>query len=45
MSFEYPVESTSINKAYPYFSDWVSSGGIENRDWFLYPDESKVIKN
>lgn len=32
--FDYPVEGTSINKAYNYFLVWAQSGGTQYKDWY-----------
>jgi LruC domain-containing protein len=34
-SFEYPIESTPINRAYLDFAIWASSGGSVKKDWYL----------
>lgn len=33
-SFVYPKEAVSIDKTYPSFVDWVTSGGTTNQDWY-----------
>lgn len=37
-------EKVDIKDAYPEYAEWVSSGGAENKDWYLHPDPEKVIK-
>jgi hypothetical protein len=32
-------EMVSINQHYPMFTDWVTSGGTKNQDWWKYPAE------
>ncbi len=32
--FNYPVEQTAINTAYPHFLDWAQSGGTNYADWY-----------
>jgi hypothetical protein len=32
-------EGILINEHYPYFTDWVTSGGEKNKDWWKYPVE------
>jgi len=39
----YPEEYTDISTAYPQFPEWVSSGGTQNRDWYLEPAEQFYI--
>ncbi len=33
-SFDYPVEYTPVNEAYLNFTNWATSGGSTNTDWF-----------
>lgn len=33
-SFDYPIEYTSVDEAYLFFSTWAISGGSSNADWF-----------
>ena len=42
-NFMVPIENTQIIFAYPQFSDWATSDGAQNKTWYLYPDESKVV--
>ncbi|CDS91498.1 conserved exported hypothetical protein [Sphingobacterium sp. PM2-P1-29] len=35
VSFKYPAEGQKIYDAYPLFKDWVTSGGIQNANWYL----------
>jgi LruC domain-containing protein len=30
-------EQVSINTHYPLFTEWVTSGGTQNQDWWQYP--------
>lgn len=41
--FRVPLEKVEIIDAYPQFKAWAESGGIQNRDWYKYPDESKTF--
>lgn len=34
LSFQYPLEGQNIRIAYPAFSEWVSSGGLTNQNWY-----------
>lgn len=36
--FLHPLSRVSIIKAYPEFSDWVSSGGDDNQSWYQAPN-------
>ena len=36
-TFTYPLEGTSINKAYLHFLEWAKSGGTSYTDWFSNP--------
>ena len=44
--FDFPNESTPINQAYLFFTNWATSGGNSNTDWYLdlpgYRDSSKI---
>lgn len=40
--YRIPKERVRIDAAYPRFSDWVTSRGANNTDWYLHPDESNV---
>ena len=40
--WEWPIERINIKDAYPKFADWVKD--VNNIDWYLYPDESKIVK-
>lgn len=40
--FRIPKERVRIDAAYPRFTDWVTSGGKNNEDWYLHPDEDNV---
>jgi len=33
-TFNYPIEKTDINLAYPHFGDWALSGGLSFLDWY-----------
>lgn len=35
ISFDYPEERQSIDKAYSRYSSWVSSGGENDADWYM----------
>lgn len=37
-------EKVDIKDAYPEYAKWVSSNGAENKDWYLHPDDEKVIQ-
>lgn len=37
-------EKEDIRVAYPEYEKWVTSGGAENKDWYLHPDGEKVIE-
>ena len=41
-----PTEKTPINESFIYFSDWATSGGQNNTDWFEdkpgYRDTAKL---
>ena len=38
----YPLESVSINDAYPQYQVWVSSNGNESKTWYAHPNKEKV---
>lgn len=40
---QYAEEYIDIGTAYPGFSKWVASGGVENRDWYLDPADKFLI--
>ncbi len=45
--FKYPTVANSIEQAYPYFSTWASSAGVNKKDWYKntgtgYRDNSKI---
>lgn len=42
VEFKYPLEKVPITTAYPDFIGWYSSSGINNKDWYLYGNESKL---
>jgi LruC domain-containing protein len=33
-SFNHPIESVSIDKAFLHFFDWAKSGGASYKDWY-----------
>lgn len=35
VSFKYPTEGQKVYDAYPLFKDWVTSGGLQNANWYL----------
>lgn len=37
---QYPVEYTSIETAYPNFTQWAKSLGTTNTDWYNYPSKA-----
>ena len=39
----YPKEHVDISMAYPDFSTWVASGGVDKRDWYLEPGEEALV--
>lgn len=39
VSFQYAAEAIDIRKAYPEFENWVTSGGTNNRNWYLHPSK------
>lgn len=41
----YPNEWTSISNAYTYLKGWATSAGLDNKDWYKYPDEGKIFGN
>jgi LruC domain-containing protein len=48
ISFDYPYEQISIEKAHLKFAQWAMSGGTEFPDWYEdnqgYRDESKIYQ-
>jgi LruC domain-containing protein len=42
---KYPKEWTSISNAYTYLQGWATSAGLDNKDWYKYPDEGKIFGN
>ncbi len=40
----YAKELTPITKAYPKFQSWVTSGGQQNADWYMHPNEDLVFE-
>lgn len=48
VSFDYPIEQISIEKAHQKFAEWAMSGGTEFPDWYEdnagYRDESKIYQ-
>lgn len=38
-----PVEGTDIGLAYPYFANFVTSGGSSHANWYQSPDLKKVV--
>ena len=40
----YTTEMTPITTAYPKFQEWVTSGGLQNADWYLHPNENFVFE-
>ena len=40
----HPLERTDISKAYPRFTQWVTSGGTAETDWYTTCVGSLVIK-
>lgn len=41
-NFKYPLELTNIINSYAKFENWATSGGINDKDWYLYPTSGKV---
>ncbi len=35
VSFKYPTEGQKVYDAYPLFKDWVTTGGLQNANWYL----------
>lgn len=48
VSFDYPIEQISIEKAHLKFAEWAMSGGTEFPDWYKdnagYRDDSKIYQ-
>jgi LruC domain-containing protein len=42
---KYPNEWTSISNAYTYLQGWATSAGLDNKDWYQYPNEGKIFGN
>ncbi|WP_303012787.1 LruC domain-containing protein [uncultured Bacteroides sp.] len=40
--FKWPLEYVNIKSAYPLFAGWVTSGGLENKEWWQTSDVSKT---
>jgi len=34
-AFNYPTEGKPITEAYLHFNDWVRSGGVSYKDWYI----------
>ncbi|MEM6845419.1 MAG: LruC domain-containing protein [Bacteroidota bacterium] len=45
VSFEYPREYTAINEAHKKFIQWIESGGITSRDWYLNRNNYRNTSN
>lgn len=41
--FKYPTETTKIYDAYPQFSNWATSGGNSNANWYLFPSNNTSL--
>ena len=41
--FYWSKEKISVKESYPFFGNW-GRNKVESTDWYLYPDEDKVIK-
>lgn len=42
--FIHPSLTNSILQAYPQFVKWASSGGLDAKQWYLYPEEKLIFK-
>lgn len=43
VNIKHAIEKTDFIEAYPKFGKWVSSNGTQNKDWYKYPVNGKVI--
>lgn len=43
-NFKWPLEYVNIKNAYPQFVNWVTSGGVENKNWWNDFDVSNVFQ-
>ena len=41
---KHAYEKVDFNTAYPLFSSWISSGGLNNTDWYNSPANGKVFE-
>lgn len=39
----HPKERVSILEAYPLFGSWVTSGGVDNPDWYSHGEKGKCV--
>lgn len=37
VGFKIPKEAKTIDTSYPKFTNWVSTNGVDDADWYLYP--------
>ena len=42
--FKWALEYVNIKTVYSLFTDWVTSGGVKNQEWWKTFDSSKVYK-
>ena len=42
--FKWTLEYVNIKTVYSLFTDWVTSGGVKNQEWWKTFDSSKVYK-
>ena len=43
--FKWALEYVNIKTVYSLFTDWVTSGGVKNQEWWKTFDSSKVTNN
>ncbi|MDF9829559.1 LruC domain-containing protein [Parabacteroides sp. PF5-6] len=45
LDFQWVLERKDINDAYPQFTEWVESNGLNNKDWYETPNSDLVEEN
>lgn len=43
INIAHPKERVSILEAYPLFGSWVTSGGVDNPDWYSHGEKGKCV--
>ena len=41
---KHAYEKVLFDDAYPEFRAWVTSNGVDNKDWYLHPAAEKVVE-